>query len=159
MQILTPIPTQHLPAASRMWWAAFGAAGRRAPQVRPENGTAAVRADGDLVGVMGLRDAGGGFLLATPLVARFMFRPAPATDDLVIDGIAVRDRRRGTGSAMLDYATARARMQGRPGLRAEVQASNHAALAFWQAVGFAEVGRGRYGWPWSGQVLILRRPI
>lgn len=158
MEILTPIPANHLPAAAAMWWAMFGPMCARTPQMRAENGAAAVRG-GDVVGVMGLRDAGGGFLSATPLIARLLFRAAPPSDDLVIDGIAVSQPRQGTGAALLDHALARARAQGREAVRAEVRAGNHAAVAFWQAMGFVEVARGRYGWPWSGQVLILRRPV
>lgn len=159
MEILTPIPAQHLPAAARMWWRRFGPWGTgRAPQMRADRGAAAVLG-GDVVGVMGLRDAGGGFLTATPLLARLFYRAAPPTEDLVIDGIAVSHPRQGTGAALLAHAQARARAQGRTGLRAEVRANNHAALAFWQAMGFMEIARGRYGWPWSGTVLILRRPV
>lgn len=157
MEILSPIPPHHLPDAARMWWAAFGPIGAR-PQMRAEQGAAAVRG-GDVVGVMGLRDGGGGFLATTPLMARLLFRAAPPTDDLVIDGIAVSQPRQGTGAALLDHALDRARAQGRNGLRAEVRARNHAARAFWQAMGFVEIARGRYGWPWSGQVLSLRRPL
>lgn len=89
MKILTPIPVQHLPAAAGMWWAMFGVMGAPVPAICADRGAAAVRA-GAVVGVMGLRDGRGGFLAAPPLIARLLFRAAPPTDDLVIDGITVR---------------------------------------------------------------------
>ncbi|WP_347137737.1 GNAT family N-acetyltransferase [Paracoccus sp. SSK6] len=160
MQITTPIPDRHLRDAARMWWGAFApfAAGR-APPIRPCHGIAAIRSDGRLAGVAGFRDHHGGLLAEMPLLARLLFRPAPETLDLVIDGIVVDGPRRGTGRALLEAASDVARRAGRPGLRAEVALRNRPAMAFHAATGFAEIGRGPYGWPWTGPVAILRRPV
>nr|WP_272874538.1 GNAT family N-acetyltransferase [Paracoccus shandongensis] len=131
----------------------------RAPGIRACHGIAAIGPDGRLAGVAGFRDHEGGFLAETPVLARLLFRPAPATPDLVIDGLVVDRPRHGTGRALLEAAAGIACRSGRPGLRAEVALRNRPALAFYAAAGFAEIGRGRYGWPWSGPVAILRRPL
>ncbi|WEF23856.1 GNAT family N-acetyltransferase [Paracoccus sp. S3-43] len=161
MRITTPIPAPLLGDAARLWWAAFapplGAA--RPPAVRACHGIAAVGADGRLGGVAGLRDANGGFLADQPWLARALYRAAPPTADLVIDGIVVDGPRRGIGRALLDRAVQGARRAGHPGLRAEVEIRNTAAMAFYAATGFAEIGRGAFGWPWSGPVAILHRPV
>lgn len=60
MQILHPIPAPLLPAAAALWRAHFGRRGW--PQrVHAGHGLVAVDAAGAVVGVMGLRDAAGGF--------------------------------------------------------------------------------------------------
>lgn len=160
MQITTPIPDRHSAAAARLWWTRLAPlGGGRVPAIRACHGIAAIGADGRLAGVAGFRDGDGGFLAETPMLARLLFRPAPPTPDLVIDGIAVDGPRRGTGRALLEAAAAVARRGGRPGLRAEVELRNRPAMLFYRAAGFAEIGRGRYGWPWSGPVAILRRPV
>ena len=46
-----------------------------------------------------------------------------------------------------------------PASAAEVEIRNTRALAFYAAVGFAEIGRGSFGWPWSGPVALLHRPV
>lgn len=160
MQITTPIPDRHLGDAARLWGQAFAPwrAGR-APRIRACHGIAAIGTDGALGGVAGFRDHDGGLLADLPVSARLLFRPAPPTGDLVIDGIVVGRLRRGTGRALLDAAADIACRAGRPGLRAEVEMSNRPAMAFYAATGFTQVGRGRYGWPWSGPVAILRRPV
>lgn len=160
MRIVSPIPDRLLEDAARLWWGAFAPplAGRP-PVVRPCHGLVAIDGAGRLGGVVGLRDAQGGFLARTPWLARFLYRAAPPTADLVIDGIVVADLRRGVGRALLDAAAQMARQAGHPGLRAEVEIRNTAALMFYQAIGFAEIGRGLYGWPWSGPVALLHRPV
>lgn len=161
MQIVSPIPPLAMRAAARLWWAHFGHAGRRSPPpMRPSQGIAALGQGGRVLGVLGLRDATGGFPEAG--AARgwmWLFRAAPATADLVIDGVAVRTPRRGTGRALVLRARAEARRRGHPGLRAEVRLRNRGALAFWRSLGFVEVTRGRYGWPWSGCVVVMRLPL
>ncbi|WP_196053682.1 GNAT family N-acetyltransferase [Paracoccus lichenicola] len=157
---MTPIPDCHLRDAARLWWAAFAPlGGGRTPAIRACHGIAAIGPDDRLAGVAGFRDGDGGFLAEMPMLARLLFRPAPATPDLVIDGIVVDGLRDGTGRALVEAAAGIARRSGRPGLRAEVALRNRPAMAFHAATGFAEIGRGRYGWPWSGPVAILRRPL
>ncbi|MCZ0960388.1 GNAT family N-acetyltransferase [Paracoccus benzoatiresistens] len=160
MQITSPIPDRHLRDAARLWWSAFAppAAGR-APPIRACHGIAAIGPAGGLDGVAGFRDHDGGFLADQPMLARLMFRAAPATLDLVIDGIVVDRLRHGAGRALLDAASDIARRTGHPGLRAEVELRNRRAMAFYAATGFTETGRGRFGWPWSGPVVILRRAV
>lgn len=158
MQILSPIPVDALSVAAALWWHGIGPGWPRGvPRVRASHGIVALRADGQVLGVAGLRDASGGFLLRMPLLARLAFRAAPGTADLVIDGIVVREPGRGIGRQLIARAEVAARRGGHPGLRVEVAASNRRARGFYRRLGFVESGRGRYGWPWSGEVLILRR--
>lgn len=162
MQIASPIPTDYLTDATRLWWRSFGPRRllrQRLPRVCPAHGVAAIDDQGKLAGVMGLRDADGGFLLKQPLSVRWLYRAAPPTADLVIDGIVTRNRRTGTGRALLAEGMARAKQPNRPGLRAEVMTRNKSAIAFYRALGFSEVARGRYGWPWAGQVVVMRRAV
>lgn len=144
-----------------MWWHSFGPRRLRQglPRICPARGVVAIDGQGRLAGVMGLRDADGGFLLSQPLSVRWLYRAAPPTVDLVIDGIVARKCRSGTGRALLTEGIARARQVGRPGLRAEVMARNTSAIAFYLALGFSEIARGRYGWPWTGQVVVMRRAV
>lgn len=160
MQIAHPIPDRHLADAARLWAGAFApplGAGR--PRLRACHGIAAIGANGHLGGVVGMRDHRGGFLADPPWLARILYRAAPPTADLVIDGIVVDDRRQGIGRALLDRAAQAASQAGRPSLRAEVEVRNTAAMAFYAATGFVEIGRGFFGWPWSGPVAILQRPV
>lgn len=157
MQILCPIPDAILPRAGGLWWKHFGGCGR--PRgFRAGNGVVALSANG-VAGVMGLRDHEGGFAMAGPGLAALLFRPAPPTADLVIDGIVTQPRRQGTGRLLLAHAEAQARLRGRPGLRAEVAARNRGAVLFYRSQGFSEECRGRFGWPWTGMVLVLRKPV
>ena len=160
MQITSPIPDRLLDDAARLWWAAFAPPFSGTPPLaRACHGIAAIGADGRLAGVAGLRDGQGGFLADSPWLARAFYRAAPPTADLVIDGIVVDGPRRGVGRALLDRAAQAARQAGHPGLRAEVEVRNTAALAFYAATGFVQVAQGRYGWPWSGLVAVLHRPV
>lgn len=152
-----------MPAVA-LWWASFGRAVRPLGGEGPlgadgRRGLVAVGQDGAVIGVAGLRDVGGGWLRLRPGLLDPLFRPAPPTDDLVIDGIAVAaaHRRHGVGQALVAGALARAAQGGHPGLRAEVARRNAGAVRFWQAAGFVETGRGRFGWPWGGPVLLMRR--
>ncbi|SCY79337.1 GNAT family N-acetyltransferase [Paracoccus tibetensis] len=157
VQIVSPIPAAHLPAAARLWWAHFGRARRPPPPMRPDHGIAALDAEGRVAGVLGLRDGSGGLLTDEAAAGwPWLYRAAPETADLVIDGVAVNRLRSGAGRALVQRASAEARRRGRPGLRAEVRLRNEAALAFWRSLGFVEVTRGRYGWPWSGRVVVMR---
>ncbi len=160
MQIASPIPDRHLRDAARLWWSAFAPpVGAGPPRVRACHGIAAIGPDGCLGGVAGIRDGQGGFLADQPWLARCLYRAAPPTADLVIDGIVVDGPRRGVGRALLDGAAQAARQAGHPGLRAEVELRNTAAMAFYAATGFIEIGRGSFGWPWSGLVVLLHRPV
>lgn len=156
-----PVPASALAEAAGLWWAAFGPplARGKSPRMRPENAIVALDGAGGVKGVIGLRNAQGGFPARAPLAARIAFRAAPSTADLVVDGIVVRHTRRGVGRDLLSAAAALAGRQGHPGLRAEVHAANRPALAFYEALGFYETGRGRFGWPWSGPVILLRRAV
>lgn len=160
MQITSPIPDRLLGDAARLWWGAFAPpVSGRPPPVRACHGIAAIGADGRLAGVAGLRDGQGGFLADAPWLARVFYRAAPPTADLVIDGIVVDGLRRGVGRALLDHAAGAARQAGHTGLRAEVEMRNTVAMGFYAATGFIQVARGRYGWPWSGPVAVLHRPV
>lgn len=158
MQICHPIPTCHLQAAAALWWRSFGI-GPGVPAASAERGVVAIDADGGLAGVMGLRDADGGFMPVGRGLARILYRPAPPTADLVIDGIVAAPRRQGVGHALIAEAERITRRRGRCGLRAEVQLRNAAARAFYARLGFLEERRGRFGWPWSGRVVVLRKPL
>ena len=158
MQILSPIPDPFLPAAGRLWWRHFGVPLMRPRGFAAANGAVALLG-GQVAGVIGWRDHRGGFLQGGTGLALCLYRPAPPTADLVIDGIAVACRRKGLGRALIARAGAEAQTRHRPGLRAEVSLRNAAALAFYRDLGFYEQGRGRFGWPWSGQVLLMVRPL
>lgn len=161
VRTLSPIPDAVLAEAAALWWRGVGPGWpRRPPPVRAAQGIVALTdADRGVLGVAGLRDGSGGFAARMPPLTGPLFRAAPPTDDLVLDGIVARHPRQGIGRALVAAALVRARDGGHPGLRAEVEARNRAACAFYLRLGFQEVGRGRYGWPWSGQVLLLRRPV
>ena len=157
--IVSPVPAHVLPQAARLWWASFGTGRGAPPRMRADHGIVALDAQGRVAGVMGLRDARGGFPARVPWAARIGFRAGPPTADLIVDGIAVRDSRCGIGRALVRAAMARARAAGHPGLRAEVRAGDAGAVAFYRALGFATVASLRFGWPWTGRVLILRRAV
>lgn len=160
MQILTPVPDRHLRGAASLWGRHFAPPGTLAPlRLRACHAIAAIGPDDRLHGVAGFRDECGGALAGLPWLARHLFRPAPPTGDLVIDGIAVASPRRGVGRALLDRAGRIARTAGRPGLRAEVEIRNAPAMEFHAAMGFVEIARGPFGWPWSGPVAILHKPV
>lgn len=157
MQTLTPIPAPLLPDAARLWMRHFRPPGRG--QVRAAQGIVALDKAGRLAGVMGLRDASGGFWQAARASGlMLLYRACPPTSDLVIDGIAVVQPRGGAGRRLIAAGLAEALRRGHPGLRAELRSRNHTALAFYRSLGFAEVARGRYGWLWGGQVVVMRLP-
>lgn len=157
MKICAPVPDAVLPQAVLLWRSAFGGKESAIP-VRAENAIAVMR--GEVVeGVVGLRDHRGGFLVVTPPLMRLLFRAAPPTADLVLDGIVVRRPRRGIGRALVGAAEGEARRRRRQGLRVEVRLRNRGAVAFYRSLGFVEETRGRYGWPWSGKVVVMRKPI
>lgn len=160
-QIL-PVPTAHRQGVALV---------RKA--IRPDHAVVALSAHGRLIGIMGLRDADGGLLnpdadsfLAVwgraegrlRHLATRLYRAGAATDDLVIDGIAIRPewRRRGIARLLIRYASARARNQGRAGLRVEVAADNPGGLSAWRAMGFAALPPQRLGWPWKPPSHVLR---
>ncbi|CAM3355877.1 GNAT family N-acetyltransferase [Paracoccus nototheniae] len=157
-RILHPVPDLLLGQAAALWRAHFG--GWFWPRrVDAAHGLVAVDAGGRVTGVMGLRDGVGGFGVGRPLWPGWLYRPAPPTADLVIDGLAVIAPRQGTGRALVAAARQAAARTGRPGLRAEVRARNRGALAFYKALGFVPEGCGRYGLPWWGQVHLLRLAV
>lgn len=158
MQTLTPVPATLLPEAARLWRRHFRPPGRG--QVCAAQGIVALDRAGHLAGVMGLRDASGGFWRPARVSGLLLlYRACPPTSDLVIDGIAAVRPRGGAGRSLIAAGLAEAARRGRPGLRAELRMRNHAALAFYRSLGFSEVTRGRYGWPWGGQVIIMRLPV
>lgn len=159
-RILCPVPPAALADAGALWWQGFGTAWpMRAPAMRAGHGIVAMARDGAVLGVAGLRDATGGFPVRTPMIARLGFRPATPTADLVVDGIIVTIEGQGIGRDLIAAALVRAAATGHPGLRVEVAAGNHRARRFFAAQGFVETGRGRFGWPWSGQVVLMRRRL
>lgn len=156
--VLHPIPEPLLGPAADLWRAHFGSSvwPRR---VSAAHGLVALDATGAVTGVMGLRDGAGGFALGHPPTPGWLFRAAPPTADLVIDGLAVAGLRQGSGRALVAGAVRVALEAGRPGLRAEVRARNRVALAFYGALGFTPEGCGRYGLPWSGRIYLLRLAV
>lgn len=157
-RILSPVPADALPAAASLWREQFGGVQfGGGDRFDPARGVVAITGDGQVTGVMGLRDGQGGFYCGTSGLFGWLYRPAPPTGDLVIDGIAVSERRIGIGQALVEYACRIAVQRHFPGLRAEVRNSNHGALIFYDRLGFVSQGAGRYGLPWWGQVHILRR--
>ncbi|MFV0386475.1 GNAT family N-acetyltransferase [Paracoccus sp. (in: a-proteobacteria)] len=158
MRICTPIPDHALPDAARLWCKTFSG-GFGARRAQASHGIVALDEGAHVIGVRGLRDETGGFLAGGMGVAGLLYRAAPATSDLVIDGIVAHQRRQGIGRALILAAQSAALTRGRKGLRAEVQCSNRAALTFYQRLGFTEETTGRFGWPWSGRVAILRKPV
>ncbi|MDB2490328.1 MULTISPECIES: GNAT family N-acetyltransferase [unclassified Paracoccus (in: a-proteobacteria)] len=156
----SPISAAHLPAAAALWGRHFACprAALTARSVCARHGIVALNATGRVVGVAGFRDAGGGFLRRAPWWGGLFYRDAPATAALVIDGIVALPRGEGVGRALIRAALAEAGRQARPGLRAEVRGRNADALRFYRRLGFVEEGRGRYGWAWSGQALLMRLP-
>ncbi|WP_410218330.1 GNAT family N-acetyltransferase [Paracoccus sp. (in: a-proteobacteria)] len=152
---MDPIPDGALEAAAGLWRAHFGICGWPA-RIRARHGMVAI-SGGAVLGVIGLRDTEGGFPLRDLAAPRWLFRCAPETSDLVIDGLAVSRPRQGIATALVTSALGRAARQAHPGLRAEVRAQNPQALAFYRSLGFVEEGCGCYGLPWWGQIHILRR--
>lgn len=182
------IPSRLHGAAARLYWRGFGAALQPLPTgprqgaalvcaaMRPERALIALDARGGLVGLAGLRGAEGGFLEPAGADFRAVFGPAGGalrraliglyrggspTDDLILDGVAVRPRWRGRGvaRALVAAAEAEARRRGHPALLAEVEARNRAALASWLALGFQPACRQHLGWPWHPRAHVLRRPV
>jgi GNAT superfamily N-acetyltransferase len=154
-RILYPVPDAVLPAAATLWRGHFGGKGR----FDPAHGIVAIDANGQVMGVMGLRDAQGGFYCGNGGLFGWLYRPAPPTGDLVIDGIAVTECRIGVGQALIEHACRIADERRFPGLRAEVRKSNLGARGFYDRLGFVLQGTGRYGLPWWGQVHVLRRDV
>lgn len=175
-------------AAARLYWHHFGPAicplGLSPRQgaaltralMQPDRALVALGPKGAIIGIAGLRSAQGGFLDLSPqgfrlalglrlgqlaLASTLLHRAGDRTTDLVLDGVAVRRgwQRRGLAGALIAAAETEARRLGYPGLRAEVEAGNLAALAAWQAMGFQRQGRRRLGWIWSAPALVLRRPL
>lgn len=185
IRILHGLPAHLRTAAAALYWRHFalqllplptrprrGMALVRA-MLRPDHALVALSAQGQLVGIAGLRDAQGGFLAADPHsfravwgnargrlchISTGLYRAGPQTGDLVIDGIAVRPdwRRRGIAHALVLAAAEHARLRGHGALRAEVAASNREALAAWRAMGFQRQSRQRLGWPWTRPAHVLR---
>ena len=185
IRILHGLPAHLRIAAAALYWRHFGtqllplpARHRRGMALvravlRPDHALVALSAQGQLVGIAGLRDARGGFLAADPHSFRAvwgtargrlchlstgLYRAGPQTEDLVIDGIAIRPdwRRQGIARALVNAAADHARAQGHVALRAEVAADNREALAAWRAMGFQRQSRHRLGWPWSRPAHVLR---
>lgn len=144
--------------------------------MQPDRALVAVSAQGGLLGLVGLRDAGGGFLDPAPghfiavwgraggrlrHLSTALYRPGRGTADLVLDGLVThpRQRRQGVARALVQAAMAEARAQHRDGLRVEVEARNHTALAAWRALGFQPLPRQRLGWPWAAPAHVLRLPL
>ena len=182
------VPPHLQGAAARLYWRSFGPALQFLP-TPPRHGIALVGATmngeralialseaGTLVGIAGLRGAGGGFLSPEAEGFRTAFGPfrghlrhmaaglsrgGAETRDLILDGVAVRPPWRGQGiaRALVDAATTEARRLGHPALRVEVEARNRAAYAVWTSLGFLPDGRQRMGWPWRARAHVLRLPV
>ena len=157
MKICVPVPDALLPEATALWRSSFARFSGRL-RVRSQNAIVVTSHEG-VEGIVGLRDHQGGFLVISPSLTRFLFRSAPPTTDLVLDGIVVRRQRHGFGRALIAAAEEEARLRNRPGLRAEVRLRNEKALRFYRQLGFVEETRGRFGWPWSGRVVVLRKQV
>lgn len=187
-EIRRGVPDELRQAAAVLYWRHFGAqllplpvAPRRGialirAAMRPQQALVALSPSGELLGLAGLRDAGGGFLDPAPdsfvavwgqaggrlrHLAAALYRPGAATADLVLDGLAIHPlwRRQGIARALVHAATDHARARGHAGLRAEVEARNQAGLAAWRALGFQPLPRQRLGWPWATPAHVLRLPL
>ena len=185
IRILHGLPAHLHTAAAALYWRHFGAQLLPLPArhrrgmalvravLRPDHALVALSPQGKLVGIAGLRDAQGGFLATDPQGFRHvwgnargrlwhlstgLYRAGPQTEDMVIDGIAIRPdwRRQGIARALVAAAAAHARACGHAALRAEVAADNREALAAWRAMGFQRQSRQRLGWPWSRPAHVLR---
>ncbi len=185
IRILHGLPAHLHTAAAALYWRHFGtqllplpARHRRGMALvravlRPDHALVALSPQGQLVGIAGLRDARGGLLASDPKSFRAvwgnargqlchlgtrLYRAGPQTEDMVIDGIAIRPdwRRRGIARALIAAAADQARAAGHGALRAEVAADNREALAAWRAMGFQRQARHRMGWPWSRPAHVLR---
>lgn len=185
IRILHGLPAHLHTAAAALYWRHFGAQLLPLP-ARHRRGVALVRAvlradhalvalspQGQLVGIAGLRDARGGLLASDATSFRAvwgnargrlchfstgLYRAGPQTEDMVIDGIAIRPdwRRQGIARALVAAASEHARARGHAALRAEVAAGNREALAAWRAMGFQRQSRHRLGWPWARPAHVLR---
>lgn len=187
-RIVRGVPPGLRRAASALYWRHFGRQILPMPvparqgialtmaAMRPAQALVALSPQGGLLGLAGLRDARGGFLDADPghfvavwgrtggrlrHLSTALYRPGPGTADLVLDGLAThpRVRRRGVARALVQAALAEAQAQGRSGLRVEVEAGNHTALAAWRALGFQPLPRHRLGWPWTAPAHVLRLAV
>lgn len=165
LRLLSPLPLALRADAARLICGAFGhrIAPRAAPRLRlaqirrglrRDRVIAAVDKAGRLVGLTGLRGPGGGVLqLRGRRFDALRALAAPRTADLVLDCLVVAPGSRGQGIAALlvGAALARARRQGYPALRAEVERGNRAALSMFRRAGF----RPQPGLP--GRPKVLRR--
>jgi len=187
-RIAQGVPPALRRAAAALYWRHFGRQILPVPvparqgialvaaAMRPGQALVALSARGGLVGLVGLRDAGGGFLDPGPgsfvavwgraggrlrHLSTALYRPGQGTTDLVLDGLATHPhwRRQGVARALVRAAMAEARARGHHGLRVEVEARNHAALAAWRALGFQPLPRQRLGWPWTAPAHVLRLPV
>ena len=68
---------------------------------------------------------------------------------LLVIGIAPEYQRCGRGRALLDDVTAKSRAAGMQRMLLEVRPSNVSAIAFYQKMGFVEIGRRRGYYPAS----------
>lgn len=188
VRILHGIPPELRVAAAALYWRHFGdqilplpASHRQGiallrALMRPDHALLALSPRGQLVGIIGLRDARGGLLDtdARPFLTVWgragghmrhmstrLYRAGPQTADLVLDGIAIHPewRRCGVARRLVQAAAHRARQRGHDALRAEVAAGNRGGLAAWLALGFAPLPRQRLGWPWTAPSHVLRLTI
>ena len=75
--------------------------------------------------------------------------PAVDETELLVIGVAPELQRSGRGRAMLEFLLEAARQAGMTRMLLEVRPSNAAAVAFYTATGFAEIGRRRGYYPAS----------
>jgi len=75
--------------------------------------------------------------------------PTVDETELLVIGVAPELQRTGRGRALLDFLVAAARQAGMTRMLLEVRPSNGAAVAFYTAEGFVEIGRRRGYYPAS----------
>lgn len=164
LQIARGLPAGSAAEAARLYWLAFG--GKLGPVMGPEarairfiervlspaHALSATR-DGRLLGVIGVRGAGGAFVGGTASDLRAVYGrfggswrrlafsvvadELPA-DTLAIDGLAVdtEARGQGVGAALIGALAGEARRQGYTRLRLEVAAGNPRARRLYERLGF-----------------------
>jgi ribosomal-protein-alanine N-acetyltransferase len=134
------------PSVTALDAALFGAEAWSAESVAAElcgerrRAVVAVRPDGDLAGYA-----------VTVL--------AGDTADLARIGVAPSLRRTGLATAMLTTLSSQAVLDGAERMLAEVAADNEAALAFYGAAGFTDVGRRKRYYRDGGDALVLGRRL
>lgn len=101
----------------------------------------------------------GAFALWRPGEGFVLARVAADEAEILTLAVAPAARRRGLGAALMAAAMAGAVLRGAAAMFLEVAASNAAALALYQGLGFDGVGRRRRYYEDGEDALVLRRDL